>query len=71
MAQAKKAKAKTANGSMPADAVALLKQDHRLLGESMLRRKQNLMRMFEGRPPMPETRTLRAARKLRQGHATI
>jgi hypothetical protein len=45
--------------------------DVEALGQAMSERKQELMRRFEGSPPMPETRTLRAARKMRQGHATI
>ena len=45
--------------------------DVEALGQELMARKQELMRQFEGSPPMPETRTLRAAGKMRQGHATI
>jgi hypothetical protein len=41
------------------------------LGAQLTQRKQQLKEMFSDSPPMPETMTLRATRKLRQGHAAL
>jgi hypothetical protein len=41
------------------------------LGVKLMQRKHQLKEMFGDSPPMPETMTLRATRKLRQGHAAL
>jgi hypothetical protein len=45
--------------------------DMEALGMELMQRKQQLKEMFGDNPPMPETMTLRATGKLRQGHAAI